>query len=92
MRSSSNTALDLGLSFVVVVLSAAMAHASATLLLEEPYGGLLRILYSHGTPAVYLSGVCAETPILLRPCAPGELGAVINELPESVTTIGWQFR
>jgi len=27
---------------------------------------------------VYLSGVCAETPLVLRACAPGELGAVIS--------------
>ena len=60
----------IGLSFVMVVLSAAMAHASATLLLEEPYGELGPITAT-GHAAVYLSGVCADTPILLRPCAPG---------------------
>ena len=31
-----------------------------------------------GHAAVYLSGVCAESPIVLRKCAPGELGAVIS--------------
>ncbi|MFY9791472.1 MAG: hypothetical protein WAJ99_09815 [Candidatus Sulfotelmatobacter sp.] len=77
MRDPAQTRRLIGLSFVVVVLSAAMAHASATLLLEEPYGKL-GFFTATGHAAVYLSGVCAETPILLRPCAPGELGAVIS--------------
>jgi len=31
-----------------------------------------------GHAAVYLSGVCAESPVKLRPCAPGETGIVIS--------------
>ncbi len=54
-----------------------LSHASATLLLEEPYGKL-GFFTATGHAAVYLSGVCAETPLRLRPCAPGELGAVIS--------------
>jgi hypothetical protein len=77
MRGLAQTRRLIGLSFVMVVLSAAMAHASATLLLEEPYGKL-GFFTATGHAAVYLSGVCAETPTLLRPCAPGELGAVIS--------------
>jgi hypothetical protein len=56
---------------------ASQASASATLLLEEPYGKL-GFFTATGHAAVYLSGVCAETPLVLRPCAPGELGAVIS--------------
>jgi hypothetical protein len=59
-----------------VLASACLAGASATLLLEEPYG-TLGWFTATGHAAVYLSGVCAETPLVLRPCAPGELGAVI---------------
>ncbi len=51
--------------------------SSATLLLEEPYGKM-GFFTATGHAAVYLSGVCAETPLVLRPCAPGELGAVIS--------------
>jgi hypothetical protein len=64
----------------LLVLGAAcagLAQASATLLLEEPYGHL-GFFTATGHAAVYLSGVCAETPLVLRPCAPGELGAVIS--------------
>ncbi|HZW81605.1 MAG TPA: hypothetical protein VFF50_14115 [Candidatus Deferrimicrobiaceae bacterium] len=77
MRSLVQTRRLIGLSFMMVMLSAATAHGSATLLLEEPYGKL-GFFTATGHAAVYLSGVCAETPIVLRPCAPGELGAVIS--------------
>jgi len=67
----------LGTLFVLVVASASLASASATLLLEEPYGKL-GFFTATGHAAVYLSGVCAETPLVLRPCRPGELGVVIS--------------
>jgi hypothetical protein len=64
--------------FVLVLTCAGLAGASsATLLLEEPYGKL-GFFTATGHAAVYLSGVCAETPLVLRACAPGELGAVIS--------------
>jgi hypothetical protein len=62
---------------VLVSGCACLAGASATLLLEEPYGKL-GFFTATGHAAVYLSGVCAETPLVLRPCAPGEMGAVIS--------------
>jgi hypothetical protein len=62
---------------MLMMASAALARASATLLLEEPYGKL-GFFTATGHAAVYLSGVCAETPLTLRPCEPGELGAVIS--------------
>jgi hypothetical protein len=63
---------------VLVSGCACLAGASsATLLLEEPYGRM-GFFTATGHAAVYLSGVCAETPLVLRPCAPGELGAVIS--------------
>jgi hypothetical protein len=62
---------------VLAVACASSARGSATLLLEEPYGKL-GFFTATGHAAVYLSGVCAETPLALRPCAPGELGAVIS--------------
>ncbi len=67
----------LGTLFVLVVASASLASASATLLLEEPYGKL-GFFTATGHAAVYLSGVCAETPLVLRPCRRGELGVVIS--------------
>lgn len=51
--------------------------ASATLLIEEPYGKL-GFFTATGHAAVYLSGVCAQTPLILRRCAPGESGVVLS--------------
>src|SRR5260370_32814154 len=68
----------LGTWLVLVSACACLASASsATLLLEEPYGKM-GFVTATGHAAVYLSGVCAETPRGLRPCARGELGAVIS--------------
>jgi len=68
---------SVGTAAIWLLVSGAVAHASATLFLEEPYGKL-GFFTATGHAAVYLSGVCAETPLILRPCAPGELGAVIS--------------
>jgi hypothetical protein len=54
-----------------------LARASATLLLEEPYGHM-GFFTATGHAAVYLSGICAKSPVELRPCAPGEAGIVIS--------------
>ncbi len=54
-----------------------LAGASATLLLEEPYGKM-GLFTATGHVAVYLSGVCAHTPLVLRHCAPGETGVVLS--------------
>jgi len=62
---------------VMLLACASFAGASATLLLEEPYGGM-GFFTATGHAAVYLSGVCAETPLILRHCAPGETGIVLS--------------
>jgi hypothetical protein len=55
----------------------ARAHAGATLLLEEPYS-YDGTFAGTGHAAVYLNRVCAETPVHLRRCAPGEQGIVLS--------------
>jgi len=52
-------------------------HASVSVLLEEPYGWFSHVSPS-GHTAVYLDNICAETPLRVRPCHPGELGVVIS--------------
>jgi hypothetical protein len=65
-------------SIALCLLAAAtLAHASATLLLEEPYGHM-GFFTGTGHAAVYLSNVCADDPRTLRACAPGETGTVIS--------------
>jgi hypothetical protein len=58
-------------------ISTPRAHADATLLLEEPYS-YDGALAGTGHAAVYLDHVCAQTPVELRPCAPGEEGVVLS--------------
>lgn len=64
-------------TLMLLLASCGLANASATLLLEEPYGKL-GFFSATGHVAVYLSGVCAESPLKLRPCVPGEIGVVIS--------------
>jgi hypothetical protein len=65
-------------TFVVLTLAlVCRAGASATLLLEEPYGKL-GFFTTTGHVAVFLSGVCAESPVVLRKCSPGEPGIVLS--------------
>ena len=69
----------MGVLALLVLACSALANASnsATLLLEEPYG-TLGFFSATGHVAVYLSGVCADTPLTLRSCEPGETGVVIS--------------
>ena len=49
---------------LLLCAGSAFARSSATLLLEEPYGKL-GFFTATGHAAVYLSGVCAESPLVL---------------------------
>ena len=53
------------------------AHANVTVLLEEPYS-YDGAFAGTGHTAIYLTRVCAETPVTLRRCNPGEHGVVIS--------------
>lgn len=64
--------------FVATACCAVPAYAGRiALLLEQPYGHF-GALNPTGHAAIYLSDVCAETPVRLRRCAPGETGVVIS--------------
>jgi hypothetical protein len=54
-----------------------MARADITLLLEEPFGAFGG-MNPTGHAALYLSRVCADSPVLLRRCSEGETGVVIS--------------
>ncbi len=60
-----------------VLLSVGTVRANVTLLLEEPYG-TFGFLTPTGHAAVYLSRVCAASPLSLRRCRVGEHGVVIS--------------
>jgi hypothetical protein len=69
-RCTSSIRQTLALLAVLLEVLGLRAGASATLLVEEPYGKL-GFFTATGHTAVYLSGVCAQTPLILRRCAPG---------------------
>jgi len=58
--------------------STVAAHAQAALLMEEPYG-FFGTVNPTGHTALYFARICAETPVRLRRCEPGELGSVISK-------------
>jgi hypothetical protein len=63
-----------------IFLCVATVHpvcAQAALLLEQPFG-LFGRLNPTGHTAIYLEHVCADTPVHLRLCKPGENGVVIS--------------
>lgn len=67
------------LAFALVslaIVAGNRARAQAALLMEEPYG-FFGALNPTGHNAIYFERICAETPVHLRPCLPGEMGAVI---------------
>jgi hypothetical protein len=75
-RSRRNPA-PVVIAIVVLTACALHAHAQAALLLEEPYG-FYGAVNPTGHAALYLERVCAETPLKLRRCSPGEMGVVIS--------------
>jgi len=71
-------ATAIGLAILAMwILCAGRSQAQAALLLEEPYG-LFGALNPTGHTAVYFSRICAETPVKLRRCNPGEPGTIIS--------------
>lgn len=78
MRSQQQSVF-LRLFFALLVLASytASAWGSVSLLMEEPFG-TFGAFNPTGHAAVYLSGVCAERPTLLRLCRSGEQGVVIS--------------
>ena len=60
-----------------LLLSAPRLFGQAALFLEQPYG-VFGMVNPTGHAAVYLERVCADTPVHLRLCSPGETGVVIS--------------
>ena len=62
--------------FLAAAFLCPCCRAQAALLMEEPYG-FFGALNPTGHNAIYFERICAATPVKLRRCQPGELGAVI---------------
>ena len=62
---------------VALLFGGARGYGAVALLMGEPYGALGGMSPT-GHAAIYLDRVCAESPIRLRMCRPGELGVVVS--------------
>jgi hypothetical protein len=62
---------------LLLIILPAVTRGDVTLLLEEPYGAFGGMTPT-GHAAIYLSRVCADTPVSLRRCGPNEPGVVIS--------------
>jgi hypothetical protein len=72
--------LGQGISIIILLFclcAAPRALAGATLFVGEPYG-FDGAFAGTGHAAVFLSGVCATSPITLRLCSAGETGIVLS--------------
>jgi hypothetical protein len=63
------------------------AGAQAALLVEEPYG-FFGALNPTGHNALYFDRICADTPVKLRRCHPGEMGVVLSRY-EGIDDYDW---
>ena len=64
------------INLALIAIFPAQSRAQAALLMEEPYG-FFGSVNPTGHNAIYFERICAETPIRLRRCQDGELGAVL---------------
>jgi hypothetical protein len=76
-HNSLRSTIQIFLAWTCLIFACCSAHADAALLLEEPFG-TFGALNPTGHAAVWLDGVCADTPTHLRRCEPGERGVVLS--------------
>ena len=86
MRKVYTTALVL-MTLASLVLFPEQNRAQAALLMEEPYG-FFGYVNPTGHDAIYFERICAETPVKLRRCAPGEPGVVISRF-QGMSSYDW---
>lgn len=77
MEIFSQSLKSILVSILLLVSCSLGARAEAALFLEEPFGSF-GAFNPTGHSSVYLSRVCADSPIHLRRCEPGETGVVIS--------------
>jgi hypothetical protein len=75
------------MALALLSLEGSRCHAQAALLMEEPYG-FFGTVNPTGHTAIYFERICAETPVRLRRCHPGEIGAVVSRY-EGIDNYDW---
>lgn len=77
VRTHRKAVMRIAGALFCLLMARCVGHASAALLMEEPYG-VFGAMNPTGHAAVYLNHVCADSPTILRPCHDGEYGVVIS--------------
>jgi len=72
---------------IALAVSSTRGRAQAALLMEEPYGLFGTVNPTRHT-AIYFERICAETPVKLRRCQPGEVGAVVSRY-QGISDYDW---
>jgi hypothetical protein len=67
---------------LLLMACAAAARADVGIVISDPTHVGVSEWTQEGHAAVYLSGVCAETPTKLRLCGPGEQGSILTSFPD----------
>jgi len=80
-----NWKIAAAIAFLFLLVSPCLADVA--LIMAEPYGHF-GAWNPTGHAAVYLTRVCAETPVRLRRCRPGEFGVVISRY-DRVAGLDW---
>ena len=75
---------------LLLLLSAGQVRADVSLIVQGALG-VSGEATGAGHASIYLSNVCAETPVRLRPCQPGEMGVVLAPYPDLGTTGGYEW-
>jgi hypothetical protein len=76
--SSQRSLLRLGFAILATLSICYPARGDAGVILNESLHGGVSTITGSGHSAVYLSRVCAVSPVRLRLCDPGEQGSVIS--------------
>lgn len=64
------------------------AHASVTVLVGEPFGSFGTMMPT-GHTSIYLDRVCADGPLKVRMCAPGEPAGVAVARLDAIGKVDW---
>ncbi len=67
-----------GLALVLLAFGGSRAYGDVGVVLNESLNANMEWLTESGHTAVYFSRICAESPVRLRPCRPGEDGSVMS--------------
>ncbi len=67
-----------GLALFLLFLACSRAYGDVGVVLNESLDTSVEWFTDSGHTAVYFSRICAESPVRLRPCRPGEEGSVMS--------------